>query len=422
MSRTETDQQKELVDALQAVVDRCHFYHRGSPLAAETVREMYQQGIEGLVGSRRYLEILIDDNDPALLTFIEALRVSVSDCLDDTGCIGDGLVVLMGGGLMYPPVEQYARSFLRPGATLGAETVVKMLYGWLRNDPIRFKIQNALDNRVSGNQTPTIYVIDGVQVSASPKSGQEFYRRFPGLRDTSFDEIEVMGKAFLTVDYISDVPGIFKPNQKMPRGIRAVASNFDVGRFCQALSLVENKNVCSPISWNDYGVLREFNPNQAGFVQYMVRGTGEEISLSKDKLKQAWTISEKLTSGNVKRLKTAIYRWVRSKESETFVNRLIELRIALEALYAGDGPGVTFRLATHGALHLGQNYEERLHHRKLFTKVYDLASRAVHGSRKLLTTEHQHRFEEARDACRKGILKCLDNGGDIDFDKLMFHR
>ena len=190
------------------------------------------------------------------------------------------------------------------------------------------------------------------------------------------------------------------------------------------MSLAENKSVRWQFSWGDYGMLREFNPVGAGgFTQTLSRWSGEPIALSKEKLQQAMTICAQRTAASGRRFETARYRWSRSKEpNQAFPNQLIELRIALEALYAGGGPEVTFRQAVHGALHLGRNYEGRRHYRTLLTKVYGLASRAVHGGGKDSTKENQNLLEEARDACRAGILKCLADGGDIDFDRLMFDR
>lgn len=251
-----TERQKELVAALQAVVDQCRFLvFRDTPVPPEELRKMYEHGIEGLAARRDYNPtVLIDDNDPALKAFVEALRVSVSDRLDDEGCIGDGLVALMGGGVLGPPIEQYARNLLRPGATLGAGTVVDILYGWMRGDPVRYKRQFALANGVGGDPTTIVHVADGVQLSALPTSSQAIYRRFPGLHG-AVEARELLGRALLTVEWISDIPGIFKPGSEAPRPGHTVAPDFHQDRFCEALSLAENKHVYWEYSWGDYGVL-----------------------------------------------------------------------------------------------------------------------------------------------------------------------
>lgn len=421
-----TNHEMELVGALQTAIERTRFQVlHGTQVAPVTLSEMYEKGVEGLVGMRDYdLTTSIDDSDPALRALVEALRVAVSDCLDEHSCIGDGVVALMGGGHVYPPIERYARNLLRPGATLGASTVVHMVYGWLRGAPVSYKRQYALANDVSGDPTLTISVTDGLQLSALPLSSQLLYRRFPSLHG-KVDARELTGKILLTVECVSGVPGIFRPGFKAPRHSTTVARDFDQDRFCEAMSLAENKSVCWQFTWGDYGVLREFNPIGAGgFTRQMTGWSKEALALSEQKSKKAMTMYTQRASIRSGRLATAIYRWNRAKEpSQAFSNKLIELRIALESLYAADGgPEVTFRQALRGALHLGHDYEDRLRYRELLKKVYGLASRAAHGNETKPKSAHRKLLDEGLDACRAGILKCLAEGGDIDYDKLMFDR
>ena len=85
----------------------------------------------------------------------------------------------------------------------------------MRGDSVRYKRLYALANDISSDPTSTLDVADGVQVSALPTSSQALYRYFPSLHGM-VDATELMGKALLTVDWISDVPGIFKSGSKVP--------------------------------------------------------------------------------------------------------------------------------------------------------------------------------------------------------------
>ena len=80
-TRTMTDPQKELITALQLAVDQCPFdVLHDNKVTAATLRSMYEQGVEGLVGWRADSPApLIDDNDPALKTFVERLKALRSD-------------------------------------------------------------------------------------------------------------------------------------------------------------------------------------------------------------------------------------------------------------------------------------------------------------------------------------------------------
>ena len=87
-------------------------------------------------------------------------------------------------------------------------------------------------------------------------------------------------------------------------------------------------------------------------------------------------------TGNTRRsLNTAIHRWINSKRPESnLLDRFIELRIALEALYLREASGeMRFRLATYGAWHLGGDPDERRGYHRTLRKTYSVASTAVHA-------------------------------------------
>lgn len=121
-----------------------------------------------------------------------------------------------------------------------------------------------------------------------------------------------------------------------------------------------------------------------------------------------------------KRLRVAIDRWRASMEPKQFVDRVIDLGIALESLYVrGEGNEISYRLSLRGAWHLGGSVEER---REIFEQlkgIYGLRSDAVHegksaGSRRRKVGSVQMTDEEivalAREHCRNGILKVIGSG------------
>ena len=98
-------------------------------------------------------------------------------------------------------------------------------------------------------------------------------------------------------------------------------------------------------------------------------------------------------------------------DAET-VDRAIDLRIALEALYLDSDVGeLGFRLATTCARHLGGTLEERRDTWNAIRAFYGLASRIVHGSEESQSWGAEApRIEQATELCRNGILKILENG------------
>ena len=95
------------------------------------------------------------------------------------------------------------------------------------------------------------------------RPARAIYRRFPSLNG-AVDASELMGKALLSVDWISDIPGIFRPGSEAPRHGHTVAPDFHQDRFCEALSLAENKHVCWEYSWGRLRRAAEFNAVGAG--------------------------------------------------------------------------------------------------------------------------------------------------------------
>ena len=103
------------------------------------------------------------------------------------------------------------------------------------------------------------------------------------------------------------------------------------------------------------------------------------------------------------------------------VDQLIDLRIALEALYLDDDiqGELSFRLATHAAWHLGENVQDRLAVQKTIRDTYALASRVLHGRGITNNANEREMFEAAQGLCRKGILKILETGEKPNWNKLI---
>ena len=110
-----------------------------------------------------------------------------------------------------------------------------------------------------------------------------------------------------------------------------------------------------------------------------------------------------------------------SKRPESdLLDRFIELRIALEALYLKDRAGeMKFRLTTYGAWHLGGDLDERRKYHDTLRQTYDLASKAVHAGTLENTPENRELLKTAQDLCRDGILKRLKEGQEPNWNDMI---
>ena len=77
----------------------------------------------------------------------------------------------------------------------------------------------------------------------------------------------------------------------------------------------------------------------------------------------------------------AINRLLESKKRKSPVDKMIDLRIALEALYLPDQTSMemSFRLSNRAAWHLGKDIEDRKKLQKFFKTIYRVSSSSVHS-------------------------------------------
>ena len=182
--------------------------------------------------------------------------------------------------------------------------------------------------------------------------------------------------------------------------------------FCESVSLAANGCVDWFVQWSDFGELEAFNPMTVGTsskLQSGVRGT----KLSQVHLDEALRI-HRAREGEVgkkprKNLELALSRWTRSKRQKTPMDKLIDLRIAFEALYEIGGSNEKgLRIATYGAWHLGENFQQRKEYQEILRKTYDASSRVVHGGELKQAVKNSDLAPSAQDICRDGILKRLE--------------
>ncbi len=157
-------------------------------------------------------------------------------------------------------------------------------------------------------------------------------------------------------------------------------------------------------------------------VSYKFRSHVDRTKVAQDNLSDALKIHHVRYGGGGPRenLELAMSRWIRSKRSGTALDKLIELWIALEALYEIGGLNEKgFRIATYGAWHIGRNLKERRECRETLRKVYDDSSRAVHAGKLKHAERNPELVSSAQDICRKGILKRLEETERPKWDEII---
>ena len=267
------------------------------------------------------------------------------------------------------------------------------------------------------------------------------------------------GQTLLAIDCpglsIFHKPG---PNQEFPQGLPVGELPFkleghDVGypdlrevesfreSFSRALSLSVNFPVEIPRGELSLAEDRTFNPRHPSMVSLIP--ASRSICFTKadeNHIAEAKCLYQKLDNFDSKdrdKLLIVIDRWIKSKASGTDADKIIDLGIALEALYLSnirEPTELSFRLRLHAAWHLRENEKDRKDLMKEFREIYEWRSSVVHNGelpkkeigtkskkKKIPYTEEEVAafIQNAQIRCRESILKIVHDGGFRDWNSLI---
>ena len=397
--------------------------------------------------ARSAVPVVSDGWDGAVADFLRDLLAEYIDVSTDR--LGhsfevlthvDGVNIGDGDHMWYrgaSSVQDFALSVIRAAALLGPGRAADLVEGWARGEPVVYKTLALLGGEVLPSEPLSLDV--GLLIYSLPSNSDEL--PFSVLESSSSPVHILLGQSLMELE-TQTYPALF-----LPGGVRASDAEVEtstalgeiaIDTFCLALSLVCDRRIGVDRCWREYGDLSAF---KAGLPSLMVLSgpvpvttsfgsisqssdTGitsltvfedTQPNLTPDSLRRAWDLLPGLHDrvGSDSRFRVAVNRWARSVMVDAdAVDRAIDLRIALEALYLDSDTGeLSFRLATTCARHLGEILEERTEIWTAIRDFYGQASRAVHGTGDSGSWEEGvPRLERARELCRNGILKILESG------------
>ena len=342
--------------------------------------------------------------------------------------IGNGLALIVGGVTVVRPLADYAQDLVRAAAFLGPERVAHLVTGWARDQPLPYHTCMVLSGL---SIDKPMFMDGGIRFSTLSKSSDTLANELPFLVDFDLGIMNLAGATKVAIE-CQDSPVLFRPGPlpETQTTTYGSSSSFLYSEFCEALSLAYNHRVSWVITWRDFGDLTIFgNGTGSGYT------TGPDTSsdfrtypgeppMSQEQLDYAGSLLTKRRNNPNPALDIPLHRWMSSKRpSASLADRFIDLRIALESLYLKEGgPELSFRLATHGAWHLGANFYEREEYRKTLRDAYNAASKAVHTGMVDSTEKNRQLLAYAQDLCRLGILKRLNEGTAPDWNALILGK
>ena len=364
--------------------------------------------------------------DTLLDYIMPVFRNRLRDFVDsETDRIGNGLVNLA-GGIPEPTLQDYLPILVRASAVLGGERVAELLIGWIHGERIKYKTINLL-NGVTIDES--LVLEEGLRLYQLPLSSNEIVPHLPAMSLDMHGLQAMIGRVALSIE------GEAGPALYLPSKVASDSSNMEhtwAGEqieslsndsFCEAMSLACGGSIRWQFSWRDFGEIREFLSVYGGSSFTNVPLFTNSSEFTQDHFEHAREIHNlrNARERNKAGLDTAVRRWIKSKSSESsFSDQLIDLRIALEALYLDNNEGeLRFRLASHGAWHISENTEESKANCYTLLQVYKLASSAVHGSDVKTNDKNKALLENAQILCRKGIMKRLREQEDPNWSDVI---
>ena len=347
-----------------------------------------------------------------------------------TGRIGNGLFLLLGGWgtWAHPTVAEFARTLIRGAVGFGARPVAARLLGWASGEPLRYRISALLEGTDIDEE---LQLAEGIRVWKLPNSSADL----PALLPKPFFQMATVpyfsGDVVMSIDCEMS-PSLYRPDEDEVGGVSSRSGEFrmvsgkvpnlSLDSFCESVSLACNGCVDWFVKWRDFESLEAFKDTTSSSGGWKIRSGARGTKVSQASLNEALKIHHARYGGGGPResLELAMQRWIRSKRSGTDPDKLIELRIALEAMYEiGGATEKGFRVATYGAWHLGENFEQRHAFRETLHKVYSDSSSAVHGGKLKYAAKDPKLVSSAQDICRNGILKRLEETERPKWDEMI---
>ena len=342
---------------------------------------------------------------------------------------------IFGGLSSGSSIEDILQSLLKAAIVETPQRAARAFFGEISNGYLPFQEYFLLTGvKVEGE----VQVFDGVSLVALSNKGDELPGYLPVF--IGRDSIEFLSKTLLRVE-MSVSPVLHRPeggytfqsgpDRHFRTAVRSMEEpNFHPGKFFQALTLIGGNPVLSAMSWTHMSDEYIFDLRLGPGSGYSTSSTGaSSTTLSEAQIRDATGLYRKITGLPQevdKALQIPIDRWMKSKTHQGYVDKMIDLGIAMESFYLrGIRNELSFRFRLRGSLHLGEDIEERKRLKKEFEQAYRIRSEAVHGGAlpDRVTVDGQSKpmgqyIERSQELFRRSLMKVINTGVLPDWEKI----
>jgi len=339
--------------------------------------------------------------------------------------IGNGLFLLRGGGAtkdMHPTTEEFARAMIKASMLIGSRKVSETVEGWASGKPIKFK-NKALIQGIE--VTERIEREEGIILEPANVSHEEGTMLPEGLPE-DLGWASKRAKTVISVEYSASpaLYGVGNDEEELTETPSSGAiRHLDMRQVCDCLALGCNQYVGIVAGWRDLGELGAFYGSGTGHHMRTTRiGIAREVTQREvgEGIRIMKVRSDRQATDGA--LEVAIERWMKAKRRLSLEDELIELRVAIESLFAAGSEGEkAFRVAMYGAWSQGTTKEERQRIYKTIKATYSQASQVIHGGCvKRNREEVKALVSRTEDICRRAIVQWIERSGRAEWNDVVF--
>lgn len=405
-----------------------HSVGRGDRYRHAEIRQLHERAPEGRVELRPYqlYSIEVHADATGLARLVKVLKGPLAPFLDEE----DGKVGFLQSERT---LDDVAAGIVRAAAIATPEETVSALRRWLAGAPW-ITTRNLMLTGVSV-EAP-LQIGTGASLRPLPEQRHEMRRHAPSVL---VDEVwrsglrwaEFRGATVLCSEEYRR-PVFWRPGQRPASDEELAFPGGWDGLFSlvRALALVCSARVETEYQWTGSTALqRAFATDRGEGFGGSPRSDGRSmiprVPLTEPLVADALRVSKLLETAPepVSALVNRVYsRWMNCMRERRPYDQLIEMRIALESLFAGTGRAeATLRVAYHGARYLGETPEGRRCLFKDLKTIYSTASTVVHGDTPKASRDVRALVERAQSICRDAMLRMLGDGEIPDWTELMLN-
>ena len=437
------DIDKHVIEALEELAPKARYERRGQSITGTDFRNAWNSPIPALSGGWLMAKVTPPEGFDELVDALRSMLEPFVASVDGRELVRTNVSQIAASVGVPTELDGFAKDVLSAAVLIGPDRTVALLRSWANGEPIRYTRFTVLSGlRIEGDEqqfpvdegftiqslpnnqgrllalgAPEMWVGSRVSMMASPLGGPEIY-----------------GAPAMVMEMV--VGPVFSPADDVWADSKYVAS----GAFgfndpsLQGLTLACDSPVSPSCAWSRFAAdVQSFVPwarmTPNGVVLFGGGGRHSAAApvLTHETLAQAIDLAHSIMGhGLGQRTRTALDRWTKSLHGD-FADRFIDLRIALEALYAPDGGGgeVSYRLQTRCARHMAKSFDDRMAIVGDIKEFYNTASRFAHGdfvvkAGKSPEPKHERQLKRAQEICRDALIKIVkeNSGQDIDVNRI----